>query len=65
MAAVAAAPLACAAQGEPDWLVDTLYGGGKINTVLAVVALILTGIAWWLTRLDRRISRMEKQQRTP
>lgn len=49
------------AQGEPDWLVDTLYGSGKINTVIIVVSVILLGIGFWLFRLDRRIARMEKR----
>lgn len=53
-------PLTAAAQGGPDWLVDTLYGSGKINTVIAVVAVILLGLAFWLFRLDRRIARLEK-----
>lgn len=55
------APIAAFAQGEPNWLVDTLYGGGKINTVIAVVVVILLGLAFWLFRLDRRIARMEKR----
>jgi hypothetical protein len=32
------------AQGQaPNWLVDTLYGSGKINVVIAVVGVILVG----------------------
>lgn len=53
-------PRTSAAQGGPDWLVDTLYASGKINTVIAVVAVILLGLAFWLIRLDRRIARLEK-----
>lgn len=55
------APAITFAQGEPGWLVDTLYGGGKINTVIAVVSVILLGLAFWLFRLDRRIARMEQR----
>lgn len=53
-------PGAAWAQGGTDWLVDTLYGSGKINAVIAVVAAILVGITLWLVRMDRRIARMEK-----
>jgi type IV secretory pathway VirB2 component (pilin) len=63
LAAFVAAPNALLAQGSPDWLVDTLYGSGKINTVIAVVAVILLGLAFWLFRLDRRIARMENHHR--
>lgn len=55
------APLMAPAQGtEPRWLVDTLYGSGKINAVIAVVAVILLGLFLWLFRMDRRIKRMEQ-----
>lgn len=61
-ATAALAPLLAAAQsGEPGWLVDALYGSGKINTVIAVVAVILLGLAFWLFQQDRRIARMEKR----
>lgn len=52
---------AARAQDEPGWLVDTMYGSGKINTVVIVVSVILLGIGFWLFRLDRRIARMEKR----
>lgn len=58
-----AAPFTAHAQGNPDWLVDTLYGSGKINTVIAVGSVILLGLAFWLYRLDRRIGRMENHHR--
>lgn len=61
LAAGLLAPVLAWAQGNPDWLVDTLYGSGKINTVIAVVAVILLGLAGWLFQQDRRIARMEKR----
>ncbi len=61
LAAASGAPLLAAAQGQPDWLVDTLYGSGKMNTVIAVVAVILIGLSGWLFQQDRRIARMEKR----
>lgn len=51
------------AQDEPKWLVDTMYGSGKINTVIIVVSVILLGIGFWLYRLDRRIARMENRSK--
>lgn len=48
------------AQGAPNWLEDSLHGSGKINTVIAVVAVIILGIGLWLAAQDRRIGRMEK-----
>ena len=49
-----------AQQPAPDWLEETLYSSGKINTVIAVVAVLLIGLAVWLFRMDRRIKRMEE-----
>jgi len=51
------------AQGEPNWLVDTLYGSGKINTVIAVVTVIIAGLFLWLFLQDRRIARLENHHR--
>jgi type IV secretory pathway VirB2 component (pilin) len=48
------------AQGAPSWLEDSLHGNGKINTVIAVVAVIILGIGLWMWAQDRRIGRMEK-----
>ncbi|MFZ1694539.1 MAG: hypothetical protein WAT74_15185 [Flavobacteriales bacterium] len=59
--AASLAPVLASAQGNPNWLVDTLYGSGKINTVIAVVSVILLGLAGWLFQQDRRIARMEKR----
>ncbi len=48
-----------AQNGAPGWLEEQLYHSGKINTVVAVVAVILLGIGLWLFRMDRRIKDME------
>lgn len=50
------------AQGAPSWIEDSLYRGAKINAVVAVVAVIITGLAFWMFRLDRRISTMERER---
>ncbi|MDX9750525.1 MAG: hypothetical protein RBT71_05545 [Flavobacteriales bacterium] len=49
------------AQAAPSWVEDGLYGGGKMNAVVAVVAVILLGMGLWLWRQDRRIARMERR----
>jgi type IV secretory pathway VirB2 component (pilin) len=49
-----------AQQGQESWLVETMYKSGKINTVVAVVAVLITGLATWMFVMDRKVSRMEK-----
>ncbi|MBL7982375.1 MAG: hypothetical protein JNL52_11275 [Flavobacteriales bacterium] len=44
----------------PGWLESTLYGNGKINVVILVVAVIISGIGLWMFSMDRRLRRMEK-----
>jgi type IV secretory pathway VirB2 component (pilin) len=44
----------------PSWLEHSLHGNGKINTVVAVVGVIILGIGLWMWAQDRRIGRMEK-----
>ena len=55
--------VANAQNAAPNWLESTLYGNGKINVVVAVIAVIILGIGFWLWRMDRRISGLEKDQR--
>lgn len=45
----------------PSWLEDNLYGGGKMNAVVAVVTLIIAGIGLWLWAQDRRLKRLEEK----
>jgi uncharacterized protein HemX len=53
-------PGAVLAQGtSPAWLEESLHGNGKINTVIAVVAIILLGIGIWLFVQDRKLTRLE------
>ena len=56
------APLATFASAAPSWVENTLYASGKMNTVLAVVMVIVVGILIWLFKLDRRIKRMENKK---
>lgn len=52
-----------AQDGGNPWLVDTMYKSGKINAVVAVVAVVLAGLAAWLFSMERRIRRMEDERR--
>ncbi len=52
-----------AQNAAPDWLEQSLYGNGKINAVVAVVAVIILGIGLWMWRMDRRIASLEKEKR--
>lgn len=48
------------AQGEPATMADTMRSNGRIYVVVAVVLTILAGLIFYLIRLDRKISRFEK-----
>ncbi len=50
-----------AQSAAPNWLENTLYGNGKLNTVLIVVSVIIVGIGFWMFAMDRRIKRMEER----
>jgi CcmD family protein len=50
-----------AESAAPSWLENTLYGNGKINVVVAVVAVIILGIGFWLWRMDRRLTKLERK----
>ncbi|HSI91062.1 MAG TPA: hypothetical protein VK927_08095 [Adhaeribacter sp.] len=42
-------------------MADQLRADGKIYVVVAVLAVILTGVVIFLVMLDRKLSRLEKQ----
>jgi Na+/alanine symporter len=44
-------------------MADALYQSGKIYVVIVVIALIFTGIITYLVMLDKKISKLEKQQK--
>ena len=52
-----------AQNAAPSWLENTLYGNGKLNTVLIVVSVIILGIGLWMFAMDRRIKRMEERMK--
>lgn len=49
------------AQGSPGLLEETMFRSGKINVVVAVVTVILAGLAIWMFNMDRRVKRMEER----
>jgi hypothetical protein len=54
----------CIAQDTTETvnMADTMRSNGKIYVVLAVVLTIFSGIIIYLIRLDRKMSRLEKEQ---
>jgi CcmD family protein len=48
------------AQEKSQGLEDTLRSNGKIYVVVAVILIIFAGIILYLIRLDRKISKLEK-----
>ena len=48
-----------AQQGQESWLVETMYKSGKINSVMAVVAVLIAGLAAWMFVMDRKVRKME------
>ena len=42
-------------------MADALRNSGKIYVVVLVVTVILTGLILYLIRLDRKVSRLEKE----
>ena len=55
--------VAFAQDGEQAEMADVLRSNGKIYVVVAVVVVILLGLFIYLWRLDRKISRIEKDYR--
>lgn len=51
------------ADGNKVDMADTMRSNGRIYVVVAVVVVILIGLILYLARLDRKISRMEKENK--
>jgi CcmD family protein len=49
------------AQDTAEGINEGLRAGGKIYVVLAVAVTILVGLILYVVRLDRKVSRLEKQ----
>ena len=41
--------------------IDFLRSTGKIYSVVAVIAVIFVGMVWYLFRLDKKITKLEKE----
>lgn len=52
---------AFAQQSTDDKLFESLHGHGSFNVVFAVLTIILSGVLFGLWRLDRKVSKMEKE----
>jgi CcmD family protein len=50
------------AQNDTAEMADVMRRDGKIYVVVAVILVIFIGIVLYLVRLDRKISKLEKQQ---
>ncbi len=46
---------------QNNFMDDTFRSSGKINVVVAVLSMIFAGIAFFLFRQERRISKLEKE----
>ena len=55
--ALSVLPFGAFAQGE-----SLMYSEGKIYVVIAVIALIFLGLAGYLVKLDRSISKLENEK---
>jgi len=51
------------AQGNDVEMADALYQSGKIYVVVGVLSIIFIGIVVYLILLDRKISKLEKNQK--
>lgn len=58
--AIFSAPLARAQEGTPE-MADLMRSSGKIWVVVAVLAVIFAGIFLYLIRLDRKLTRLERE----
>lgn len=54
--------LCYAQEGEKVEMADMMRSNGRIYVVVAVVVLILVGLFLYLVRLDKKITRMEKEK---
>lgn len=51
----------CFAQEKEVEMADTMRSNGRIYVVVAVVLTILAGLILYVVKLDRKISRLEKE----
>ena len=51
------------AQTGGDWLENTMFASGKINVVVAVVAVLFALIVVYLISIDRKLKKMEENNK--
>lgn len=51
----------CMAQDKPVEMADTMRSNGRIYVVVAVALTIMAGLILYVFRLDRKMSRLEKE----
>ena len=54
--------LSCLAQEKTE-MADTMRSNGRIYVVVAVVVTILLGLVLYLVRLDRKMGKLERENR--
>lgn len=57
---LSSATVSCAQEGTAE-MADAMRADGKIWVVVAVLAIIFAGIFAYLIRLDRKITRLERE----
>jgi CcmD family protein len=50
------------AQQKPTEMADLMRSNGRIYVVVAVMVTILAGLVFYVARLDKKISKLEKDQ---
>lgn len=60
LAGRAFAQTSAAAADQPE-MADALRASGKIYVVVLVIVIILSGLLLYLVRLDRKVSRLERE----
>lgn len=53
--------LALCAQDKPVEMADTMRSNGRIYVVVAVVVTILIGLILYVIRIDRKLTKLEKE----
>lgn len=56
-------PLLANAPAEPE-MAEALRSSGKIYVVVLVIALVFVGLGIYLFRLDRKVSKLEKESQS-
>jgi len=58
---VAFLPVLVFAQDKPVSMADQMRSNGRIYVVVAVMVTILVGLVLYIIRIDRKLSRLEKE----